>query len=376
VRRTPIAHVILPRPNLARPVPEFIWEAAQIVGRAPAFELEILMPVPALRRLTTLSRTARGLDGWPEGLDEALRALDPRPTLIPYLPLPGRSIESAAFAVAGALVTRRRALRPSVIHGSFLDDGGYVASVAARTLGARSVVVAHGTDVEMARNGSGGRRRRASASLRHASTVVAISRALSADIAHLGRRAEVVYYTVNADQFPLGVSRPDGPVLFVGKLGRGKGFDVLLEAIAKLDGVRLRAIGLPSADLDPRAEIRRLGIGDRVELIGETPHAELSGHYRQASCLVLPSRTEGLGIVLVEALLSGRPVITTDVGGPSEVAGGHNGRVIAPGDPVALAHAIHGVRAERWSPAMLRQSALPFTWDRMAPKLIEATLAS
>ncbi|MCC7381541.1 MAG: glycosyltransferase [Deltaproteobacteria bacterium] len=383
MRRTPIAHLVFPRPNLLRPVSEFAWDAAAVMAAERGFDLEVLMPVPveAARRLASLSRGLRGATPWPEGFDARLVELEPKPTLVPYLPLPRRSIEAATAAVSALLVARRRAQRPAVLHGSFLDEGGFVAAMAARAIGASSIAVAHGTDVEMARSvagGDGGRRRRALATLKHASEIIAVSQHLAGQVALLGRTAEIIRFTVRPERFA--VTRPPAgspELLFVGRLSKAKGVDVLLEALPRLArrDARLSLIGAATGELDVAEEARRLEITDRVQILGELAHEALPAHYQRCSLLVLPSRREGFGNVMVEALLSGRPVVATDSGGPAELITPHNGRLVPPGDPAALARAIDEVLARRdaFQPEALRSSAEPFTWKEMAPKLARLT---
>lgn len=384
VRRSPIAHVIFPRPSLLRPVPEFAWDAARILAGTRGLDVEIILPVPhpAAAKLQGLSRTVRGARAWPEGLEEVLRALDPKPTLVHYLPLPLRSIQGATAAVAATLLSRRRAARPALIEGSFLDEGGYAAAVAAKAIGARSIAVAHGSDVRSARDpgADGARARRVKDTLRHASAVAAVSHALVADLALLGCKAELLRFTVEASRYQATPVPSGSPLLlFVGRLSRAKGVDTLLAALAGLDrkDTRLRLVGAPTDDLDVPAEARKLGIEERVELLGEVSQADLQAHYQQACCLILPSRAEGLGNVMIEALLSGRPVIGAETGGIPEVVNARNGRLFPPGDAVALTDAIDQVIGERdrgrWRAEALRASALPFTWEEMGPRLAELT---
>jgi glycosyltransferase involved in cell wall biosynthesis len=114
---------------------------------------------------------------------------------------------------------------------------------------------------------------------------------------------------------------------------------------------------------------RSLGVGT-----GETcPQAD-PAHYQAASLLVHPSRSEGLPCVLVEALLSGCPVIATDVGGISELVSAETGALVEPDNAEALAQAIARGLEGQWSPESLRQRALPFSWQASGPALIAHTL--
>lgn len=387
VKRTPIAHVVFPRPDPLRPVLGFVWDAIRALASAPDLEVDVLMPIPAkpARGPQAVIRQIRGASPWPADIESALGELDPRPILIPYVPLPKRSIESATFALSAHLLARNRALRPRLIQGSFLDEGGFAAAMAARVAGSRSIAVAHGSDVRAARGqipAGHGRRRRALGTLRNASQLVAVSSYLAQELALLGSRCEVLRFTTTAARFPespLPDKSAAPEVLFVGLIGRAKGVDVLLDAFARLTrkDARLRLIGSLAGDLDPRLEAERLGIGGRVAVDPAIAQEALGPVYARSSVVVLPSRIEGFGIVLVEALLVGRPVVGSDVGGIREIVDRSSGRLAHPADPASLAEAIDEVLAlhdrRGWDTSRLRARALPMTWESAGPKLADLT---
>lgn len=385
MKRTPIAHIVFPRPNAVRPVPEFTWEAVRALTRTQDLDVDAILLVPV--------RTARGLQGliretaWPKNLDEQLRKLEPSPTLVPYLPIPGRSVESAAAAASAYLMRRPRAGRPKVVQGSFLDKGGFVASMVARVLNVPSIVVAHGSDVRAARGlipGGGRRKRRALSALAWADRVIAGSEHLVKELALLGARAEPLSFTSHPELFSLdarlkngAVSRPE--VLFVGRLGKDKGADVLLQAFARMrrQDAKLRMVGASTDGLDLTAMSRRLGLEGRVRFEGEVPQGALPSLYASAACLALPARTEGRPNVLVESLLVGRPVVATRLGAFGALVDEQVGRLVEAGDPESLANALDQVLTERekgrFAPETLRARALPFSWDSTGPKLAELT---
>jgi len=145
---------------------------------------------------------------------------------------------------------------------------------------------------------------------------------------------------VNVQVIPSGVDippaivAPDEPpfALFVGRLSDEKGVDVLADATRDLP---LVVVGDgPRRDLFPGA-------------LGFLPPSAVHGWYDRASVIVLPSRREGLGNVLLEAMAHGRPVIGTDVGGiPSVVEHGRNGLLIPSDDPDALRGALTQLLAD------------------------------
>ena len=134
-------------------------------------------------------------------------------------------------------------------------------------------------------------------------------------------------------------------VLFVGRFARFKGLDILIRGLSLLPpeyGAVLIGDG-PYAGL-VRDQIDRLGLHDRVLLPGIIPNEDLPRWYRSCDLLVLPSvlRSESFGIVALEAMASGLPIITTELGTGTSLynTDGVTGRVIPPGDAEALAGAI------------------------------------
>lgn len=158
---------------------------------------------------------------------------------------------------------------------------------------------------------------------------------------------------------PLGIDVPprveratDGEtVLFVGRLRYYKGVDVLLRAMALLPVGRLVVVGDGPMRSKWERLVARLDLGQRVEFVGEVSDVERSAYYAAADVFVLPSvsRAEAYGIVLLEAMAAGVPIVSTELGtGTSWVnLDGTTGRVVPPNDPEALADAIRGLLQDR-----------------------------
>jgi len=137
---------------------------------------------------------------------------------------------------------------------------------------------------------------------------------------------------------------PEPRVLYVGRLVYYKGLEVLLQAMAQTGG-GLAIVGEGPLEGPLRQQITRLGLDDRVALLGRRSDAEVRALYQSCDVFVLPStaRTEAFGLVQVEAMLSGLPVISTDLptGVPWVNEDGVTGLVVPPGDAPALASALH-----------------------------------
>jgi rhamnosyl/mannosyltransferase len=136
---------------------------------------------------------------------------------------------------------------------------------------------------------------------------------------------------------------PEPRVLYVGRLVYYKGLDVLLRAVAQTSG-GLAIVGEGPLRASLESQIAGLGLGDRVALLGRRTDAEVRALYQSCDVFVLPStaRTEAFGLVQVEAMLNGLPVISTDLptGVPWVNEHGITGLVVPPGDAAALAAAL------------------------------------
>jgi glycosyltransferase involved in cell wall biosynthesis len=190
-------------------------------------------------------------------------------------------------------------------------------------------------------------------SVRRADRVIAVSERTKQDL--------VERYQIAADRVtvvPNGVDdafTPDGPaddgapyLLFVGALHPRKDPLAVIEALSLADSNhRLVLVGPDKgAAAEARRLVTRLGLGGRVEFAGHVERPALAALYRGAEVLVFPSRYEGFGLPVVEAMASGTPVVATSAGAIPEVAG-EAAVLVEPGDPVALAGGIERALADR-----------------------------
>jgi len=142
--------------------------------------------------------------------------------------------------------------------------------------------------------------------------------------------------------------RRDDYLLFVGTAEPRKGLDTLLDALSEpalLDRT-LVVVGPPGwGGVDVRQEAEVRGIGDRVTVTGRVDDADLAALYAGASLVVMPSRAEGFGLPVLEAMTLGVPVVTSDDPAMREV-GGAATQVFPVGDPTALCAVIERVLSD------------------------------
>ncbi len=196
----------------------------------------------------------------------------------------------------------------------------------------------------------------ARSALRRARAVVVPSRAhvaLSSELQDYEPKIEVIPFGIDAERWRAVPPPPEGPprAIFIGRLARYKGVDVLLRALELVPELSLDIVGTGPEASRLRTLARALAISDRVRWWGETPDEDLPRRMAEASFLVLPSVTveEMFGLVLLEAMAAGRPVITTAVpSGVREVTlPGETGLEVPLRDVRALAIALETLARDR-----------------------------
>jgi glycosyltransferase involved in cell wall biosynthesis len=214
-------------------------------------------------------------------------------------------------------------------------------------------------------------------SVRRADRVLAVSEGTKRDLVERygadERKIAVIPNGVDEGFSPDGPSRDGAPyLLFVGALQRRKDPLAAIEALSLSDSdLRLVLVGPDKgAAAEARATAARLGLSDRVEFAGHVEKPTLAALYRGAEALVFPSRYEGFGLPVLEAMASGTPVVATSAGAIPEIAG-EAAVLVEPGDPVALAGGIERALAdrERLVPAGLDRARL-FSWTEAARRTL------
>jgi glycosyltransferase involved in cell wall biosynthesis len=186
--------------------------------------------------------------------------------------------------------------------------------------------------------------------------------ALPADRVHVAQPA------VDAAELAAGTAA-GGALLCVAAVTFDKGHDVLLEALMTISDLSWSCVCVGRLDRDPAfvESVRRRslngGLADRVQFPGARSGAELDRRYAAADVMVLPSRAETYGIVYIEALARGLPVIAAEVGGVTEAMGRgadgiRPGLLVPPGDAAALGEALRTWLADGELRQRLRGAAL------------------
>jgi glycosyltransferase involved in cell wall biosynthesis len=202
-----------------------------------------------------------------------------------------------------------------------------------------------------------------------------IGRDIPGVVAYPGR--DHLQYDFSLEEIAQRARRP-GPlrVIFLANVVPGKGLDTLIEALSKMPPGSWKLMVVGSLTMAPtysqtiRNQIVRIGLSDHVEFTGAVPNDEIPGYLIKNHVLVVPSRYEALGIVYLEAMGFGLPVIATAAGGAHEIIShGEAGFLTPPGDANMLAKYLRQINQDReqlveMSLAAYKRISTHPTWDQ------------
>ena len=316
----------------------------------------------------------------------------------PAEPVPKDDLLPLVGELTSALEVRLAERRPDVVHAHFWMSG-LVALAATRDLGTPVVQTFHALGVTKRRfqgrqdTSPPVRIRMERALARDVDRVLATSTDEVSELLRIGAvrtRITVVPSGVDVEQFS-----PDGPVaekgarprvLCIGRLVPRKGFDTVIRALAAVPEAELVIAGGPAADgLAGDREAARLlrladrfGVADRVRLVGAVPRPDLPALLRSADLVVCTPWYEPFGIVPLEAMACGVPVVASAVGGFLDtVVDGATGTLVPPRRPDRLAAAIRKLLAEpfwreAYGTAGVDRARSRYSWDRIAAGTLAA----
>lgn len=284
-----------------------------------------------------------------------LRVLRPRYVALPkalLLATSGRRLWNATRETLDAEWARRPF---DLIHAHVAVPNGAAGVIAARHYGVPLVLTVHGADVNVTLARSPALRKLVVQTCNASDTTITVSTRLATELEEAGVRPgllEVVPNGIDPDEMgqvtPAGELAAGRWVLAAGNLVNSKGYDDLIRAVSLLapayEDVRVAIVG--SGPERGRLErlARELRLKERVHFYGKQPPDRLHRLMAAADVFVLPSWREGFGIVYLEAMALGRPVIGCRGQGISDVIeDGVNGLLVEPRHPDGLAAAIRKV---------------------------------
>jgi D-inositol-3-phosphate glycosyltransferase len=203
------------------------------------------------------------------------------------------------------------------------------------------------------------------------------------------------FYPIPADEAKavVGIPPEDNLLLFVGRIEPLKGVDTLLRAIALIRNQGLMSccphyLAIIGGDPDANPEemtaemsrlqdlSRELGVGDVVIFLGKRGQDSLPYYYSAAQVVIMPSHYESFGMVALEAMACGKPVVASQVGGLAFlVQDGVTGYHVPDGDPQALCAKLsllmHDEETRERMGKQAANYAREYGWDKIAPRLLE-----
>lgn len=286
------------------------------------------------------------------------------------------------LAFRGAVRDAARTFNPDVVHAHWWFPAGLTVWPRGRLRADLPVVLtSHGTDLFLLDRFRAARPLAARV-FRRAAQVTVISSPLVPRVRALGVPAEritVVPMPLDDRTFPVAATeaREAGLVLFVGRLIERKGAEFVIRAVAGLPEARLVLAG----DGPERGALerlaRQLGVEQRVTFLGMLTPDDVAARYRRAAVLAFPAVTdwkgeqEGFGMVLVEAMRSGLPIVATRSGGiPDVVSDGRTGLLVPERDAGALGAALGRVLGDPVLARRLATAAQSDVAQRFAPERV------
>ena len=286
--------------------------------------------------------------------------------------------------IVDQIVDDLRAQSPEVIHVQCVSGNAWYAEQVARRMRIPLVVTLQG-ELTMDASNIYGRSRFLRGLLRRLMRQAEAVTGCSADTLReaerfadvsLGSRGSVIHNGIALGDFDVEPFRPGyGYVLGIGRLVAEKGFDVLLRAFALATceagfDLRLVIVGDGPERAALQALAGKLGLGSAVTWFGSAPRTQVPALFAGAAVVSVPSRHEPFGIVNLEAMAAGAPLVASRVGGvPEIVEDGVNGLLVGPGEPEPLAHALVQLATDRDLAAALteggRATAHAHDWGRI-----------
>jgi teichuronic acid biosynthesis glycosyltransferase TuaC len=278
----------------------------------------------------------------------------------------------------------RKQYRFDVLNVHWAYPDGFAGILLGMVFNVPVVVTAHGSDVYIYSKYPGVRRL-LSWTMNKANSVIAVSKALKSEIEMMSTKSQVKVIpcaAVDPHRFrmleksqcrkELGLPEDKKIVLFVGNLVHVKGVIHLIEAfnILKDAGQQNLLLILVGDGIDKpvlQDYVRRHDLEATVLVVGRKNHQEIPLWMNSADLFCLPSLSEGMPNVVIEAMACGSPVVGTRVGGVPDIIKTENlGYVVPPADSAALSKAIARALSVEWNHQAISKFAQQMTWDTIA----------
>jgi glycosyltransferase involved in cell wall biosynthesis len=337
------------------------WNRAQLSALAERHAVRVISPVLWTEEWAARRRSGVRIPASRRASCGSIAVEYPR-----YYYPPGilRNCYGECFRLSAARAFQRalREQRPDVVYTSWAYPDGWAAVELASKAKLPVVIRVLGSDV-LSLADHPGRQRKTIEALKRANKVIAVSRHLASATEELGvprENIEVVYNGLDREFFcpgsrddareRLGISSAMPTILFVGNLVPVKQVETLIDAcrILRDNGIPFHCHLLGDGPLRASLTtmIEGLSLQGQITLHGQKRHEELVHWYRASNVVVLPSRSEGIPNVLLEAAACGTPFVASRVGGIPEIEAHPKSRLVEPGNIDAFAEEIANLLAQ------------------------------
>jgi teichuronic acid biosynthesis glycosyltransferase TuaC len=301
------------------------------------------------------------------------------------------------WAISGLVGKLKNTFGFDLIHAHAICPDGFAASRIGRPMGTPVVCTIHGSDINVYPHRTRLTRLVTEKAIQSVDAIVTVSAALKENTLALGtpkRAIRVIPNGVDLERFAsmdreqaraeLALPQDKKILVFASRLDQSKGLSDLLAAHRTVLSHGKHCLLVLLGEGPYREHLERqanqLGLEDWVIFAGHKPHAEVAKWISACDLVVQPSVTEGSPLPVYEALVCGRPVIASRVGGiPELIVSDDYGLLVPPADPEALGDALLCGLEKAWDTEQIRRHGRQYTWGRVSDQLIslyEKVLAS
>ncbi|NJF25188.1 glycosyltransferase family 4 protein [Thermococcus sp. Bubb.Bath] len=294
------------------------------------------------------------------------------------------------FYRAALRIINRKGLEFDLIHAHFTWPSGYAGALLKEKFGVPLIVTAHGFDVYDLPFRGEVYLRKVLKALESADQIITVSRSnflvLTERLGIPAEKISLIPNGFNGRKFrpmdkiecrrSLGLPLEKKIVLTVGNLVPVKGHEYLLEAVKMVLEREPNTFFVIVGDGPLRKKVeelaKKLGISENVYFAGSRPHEEIPLWMNAADLFVLPSLRESFGVVVLEALAVGTPVVATINGGSEEIITSENyGFLCPPKDPECLAEKVLIALEKEWDKGKIREYARQFMWNNIVKQIVK-----
>lgn len=288
------------------------------------------------------------------------------------------------FLTVFYIILRYR-IKFDIIHSHFAHPSGFIGALLSKLFNKPHLITVHGSDVledwvppDIIKN----RRWERNFALKKADKIICVSNFLKKRVHNLIEQDDKVVVIPNGvDQLRFSMKTKNVQendsnkiIMFIGNLIPRKGVHILLPAFKLLSqefkNAKLAIIGDGFYKPKLLEQIKKLKIEKDVVLYGALPNKDLPNYINMCDILCLPSLEEGFGVVLIEALTCGKPVVASKVGGISDIVQTAKvGYLANTGDIESLYNALKKAITQKWNKKFIQRYARKFYWDSIAPAI-------